>query len=543
MAKGDIEIAIDANASGAIKGFKQTESAAQRASRSIHNGAKLAAVGFLAVGAGALKLAAGAADDQKAAVTLATQLKNTTGATKAQVAATEAWISKQGQLTGITDDELRPAIGRLATATGSTEKAQKLALLAQNVSIGTGKKYGTVVEALAKAQNGNIGALGRLGIATKDAHGKTKSLAAIQRDLADKFKGQAGKQADTLGGKMKILKTQLSEAGESIGYALIPPLTDLANFAVKKVLPAIQGVGDWMKENKPIAIAIGVAIAAFGAAFIVASAALKVYSAGAKIVTAVQKTWTGIQWALNAAMSANPIALVVLAIAALVIGMVIAYKKSETFRSIIDGAFRAVGKAIDFVKDHWRLLIALILGPFGIAIALVVDHFDAIKTAARVAIKFVIDIFLAMVGTIIHGAANAFGWVPGLGGKLKDAAAAFDRFRDRVNAALDGIHSTKEVRLKVTTQQIIANPSISKPRVLPAGARGAVVTRPTLALIGEAGPEAVVPLDGTPGSSPLPSGRGGLTIEQVTIQAAPNEPIHSSLPRAIATLDLLYGAA
>src|SRR5213076_2104388 len=103
MAKGDIEIVIDANASGAIKGFKQTESAAERASRVINKVARIAAVGFLAVGA--------------AAVALASELKNTTGATRTQVKAVEVWISKQGQITGITDDELRPALGRLATAT------------------------------------------------------------------------------------------------------------------------------------------------------------------------------------------------------------------------------------------------------------------------------------------------------------------------------------------------------------------------------------------------------------------------------------------
>lgn len=45
----------------------------------------------------------------------------------------------------------------------------------------------------------------------------------------------------------------------------------------------------------------------------------------------------------------------------------------------------------------------------------------------------------------------------------------------------------------------------------PKGAEGGIVTRPTLALIGEAGPEAVVPLNRTPGSSPLNGGRGGQT--------------------------------
>jgi hypothetical protein len=44
---------------------------------------------------------------------------------------------------------------------------------------------------------------------------------------------------------------------------------------------------------------------------------------------------------------------------------------------------------------------------------------------------------------------------------------------------------------------------------LVAGAEGAIVTRPTGALIGEAGPEAVIPLNKMPGASPLPGGMGG----------------------------------
>lgn len=57
------------------------------------------------------------------------------------------------------------------------------------------------------------------------------------------------------------------------------------------------------------------------------------------------------QWALNAAMSANPIGLVVLAVAALVAGFIIAYNKSETFRSIVKGAMDGAKTAIGFVVD------------------------------------------------------------------------------------------------------------------------------------------------------------------------------------------------
>ena len=66
-----------------------------------------------------------------------------------------------------------------------------------------------------------------------------------------------------------------------------------------------------------------------------------------------------------------------------------------------------------------------------------------------------------------------------------------------------------------------------------AGATGAIVRRPTTALIGEAGPEAVVPLSTAPGASPLPAGFGGGGTTNVTIQM----PVGSDASDIIRTLD------
>ncbi len=64
---------------------------------------------------------------------------------------------------------------------------------------------------------------------------------------------------------------------------------------------------------------------------------------------------------------------------------------------------------------------------------------DALTGFIRTMALHVLDAF----GSIIHGAAKIFGWVPGIGGKLKKASNAFDTFRDNVNKALGGINSKK----------------------------------------------------------------------------------------------------
>lgn len=69
------------------------------------------------------------------------------------------------------------------------------------------------------------------------------------------------------------------------------------------------------------------------------------------------KAQAAAQWALNAAMSANPILLVVLAVAALVAGIVIAYKRSERFRAIVQAVGRAGAQAIGWIVDKVGVLV------------------------------------------------------------------------------------------------------------------------------------------------------------------------------------------
>lgn len=62
--------------------------------------------------------------------------------------------------------------------------------------------------------------------------------------------------------------------------------------------------------------------------------------------------------------------------------------------------------------------------------------------------------FLSFATNVVKGAAKAFGWVPGLGGKLKSAAKAMERFRKDVNDELDKITSKRNVRVNVNAKGI-----------------------------------------------------------------------------------------
>ncbi len=105
-----------------------------------------------AAGAYAIKIGVegvkAAIEDEKAQTQLAVALENATGATKAQIAATEQSILQMSLATGVADDELRPALGRLVRSTSDTEKAQQLLATALDISAATGKPLESVANAL-----------------------------------------------------------------------------------------------------------------------------------------------------------------------------------------------------------------------------------------------------------------------------------------------------------------------------------------------------------------------------------------------------------
>jgi len=209
---------------------------------------KKAGLAFAAAGAAAVayagKLAVdgvkAAIEDAAAQTKLALTLKNVTGATEAQIQATEDYITKTSLAVGITDDELRPSLERLSRATGDLNKAQKLQAVAIDVAAGSGKSLETVTNALAKAAEGQTASLAKLGIGLTSAQLKTMDMDAITAKLADTFENQASAKADTFQGKLTRLQIAFDEGKETVGAFILTAITPLVELIVQKVIPAIQ---------------------------------------------------------------------------------------------------------------------------------------------------------------------------------------------------------------------------------------------------------------------------------------------------------------
>lgn len=377
-AEAVLALKVVTDTKGTISGVNGVTDSTTKMGKAGSIAGKALAVGLLAAGAAAVKATQAAAEDDAAATKLANTLRNATGARAADVAATEKWISAQGTALGVSDDELRPAIGKLAAATGDLSKAQELASLAMNISAGTGKSLSAVTAALAKAQNGSVGGLAKYDVATKNADGSARSLNDIQKDLAKTYSGAAAKGAETAAGKQKILSVQFGELQEQIGAKLLPVMLALVGVG-------LQVVG-WISQNTTVA---GILIGTIGGLLAITFAVSKAM----QVWSAITKVAAGVQAAFNLVMAANPVVLVVLAIVALGVALVVAYKKSETFRNVVNAVFKGisatVGAVVGFIRDNWKKLLVILTGPIGLAVVVIASNWDKIKAGGVAVIGWV----------------------------------------------------------------------------------------------------------------------------------------------------------
>ena len=301
----------------AKKEFKSLEGAGAKAQYAIKKAALPAAAAVAGLGVALVDATKGAMEDAAAQAKLAGQLKRSTFATDDQVAATEEWISAQGSLRAVTDSELRPAIARLASTTGSLEMAQEGVTLAMDIAAATGKPLQSVTEALAKAYGGNLTAIQKLDPGMRDLIKSGADVDQVFAALNQQFGGAAVEAANTAEGGMKKLSIAMDETKESIGAALLP--------IMEKLMPYLLKFADWAQKNPNVIMIVA------GAIGVLATSIL----------------------AVNAAMALNPVTLIVAGILALGVAVVAAYKKFETFRNVVKTVVNGVLTYLEFVANGW----------------------------------------------------------------------------------------------------------------------------------------------------------------------------------------------
>jgi hypothetical protein len=250
MATGNrtLKLSILADVDDLKKKLGEADKAVENNSSKISEFGKKAAAAFAVAAAAAVaygtKLAIdgvkAAIEDEQAQLRLANALREATGATDAQIKATEDMILQTSLATGVADDQLRPAFQRLAVSTKDTTKAQELLNLALDISKGRGLELETVANALGRAQDGNTTALGRLGLGLSKAELSTLSFTEVQAKLSDLYGGAAAANAETFQGKIDRLKVGFDEAKESLGVALLPQVERFIGFLNDTGIPTLN---------------------------------------------------------------------------------------------------------------------------------------------------------------------------------------------------------------------------------------------------------------------------------------------------------------
>jgi hypothetical protein len=201
----------------------------------------------IAIGIDAVKAAA---EDEVSQKKFQETLKDTAGVVDDTVLKSiNDYIERMQFASGFSDGELRDSLGRLTRSTGNVTEAQDLQNLAMDISRGTGKDLTTVSDNLAKAYDGNEGALKRMGVPLDDAILKSGDFKDITDELSRLFGGQASTYADTYQGKLDIVNQRLGELKESAGAPLLGVLGTLLE-TVDKVAKGFAGEDPQSLSNR-----------------------------------------------------------------------------------------------------------------------------------------------------------------------------------------------------------------------------------------------------------------------------------------------------
>lgn len=346
--------------------------------------------GFAAAGVTFAKKAEEAAT---ATARLNTTLGNVKGVPQEAIDRQQQLAKDISKVAAVSDEEIKAGQAILATfqkvgATaedtgGSFDRATQAAVDLAAAGFGSidtnAKQLGKALEDPEKG----ITALKKAGVSfTKQQQDQIKTwaksgkLAEAQNAILQEVEKQVGGTAEATANSSDKMAVAWEDAQQSLGEVLLP--------VVDKGAALLQKFADFAEKNKTAVVVLAGVIAGLAGAIVAINIAMKIWQAGVAAATAIQ-------WAWNAAMAANPIGLIVIAIAALVAAFVVAYKKSETFRNIVDTALAGVrkafkwladkaGAALQWIRDNWDTIVTVLKNsPIGLYIRAVMAVFTWLK--------------------------------------------------------------------------------------------------------------------------------------------------------------------
>lgn len=400
-------------------------------------------------------------------------------------------------------------------------------------------------DVLAKAMLGERDGLKSLGISISEADVQAR----LAKNGTDSLTGAALEQAKAVATQQLIMEKStdaqaafaaggspllsaqakvkgiLAEVRDEMVMKLVPAVGMAADWFLNKGLPAMQAFGGWLGDVLPPIFDrikavvstvmgamqgdVGGGLGKIRATFAdVTSIITSLWDRfGGTLTDYAKKTWTNMQQIIGGALK-------------VVQGIF------QTFSALLkgdwSGAWDGIKKILSGALDVIRGIVRQALNVMGTLFELgwsavkgiAGAAWDGIKTAVSNGVDRVVGMLrekvdnfksagAALIGGFVDGMKNAGGVIEGIAGNVWNAV------RSLLNSAIDKINAALEFTISLPGPDISINPSN-----IPHMAKGGIVNRPTLALIGEDGPEAVVPLSAkhNPGGSMPGMGGGGGNI-------------------------------
>ena len=395
---------IGASAERSSKQVKASGDDAQKSSKGWKASAR--SVAGWAISAGAI---AGAASYVKTATGAATDLNEEINKASVVFRGAEKplidWSNTTASSLGIARQEALAAagtFGNMLVPMGFARKdaanmSQRMVGLAADMASFNNADPSETLDALRAGLAGESEPLRKFGVFLNDARLKQEALnmgiydgkgpldsatkaqatyALILKDTKD-AQGDFKRTSGSLANQQRILKAQWTNLAATIGKAVLPVALKLAQALT------------FLTKHTEILIPLVILITGLFAAYAVAQTAAAI-----------------------AALSFNAAFLLIpLAIAAVVAGIIIAYKKVGWFRDAINWLWGAIKTVFNWIKANWKvLLVGLLAGPFGLAVALIAKHWDKVKKGASA----VVDWFKGWGSKIVNAIANGIKAAPGV---------------------------------------------------------------------------------------------------------------------------------
>jgi len=362
---------------------------------------------------------------------LASEIQNYSGQTDDSIAQTEALLLTFTKIRNAGPDKIFDQATKAAA-----DMAAKMGTDAPSAAIQLGKALNDPVK--------GVTALTRVGVQFTDAQkAQIKALVdsgdtmaaqkIILKELNTEFGGAARAAGESLPGQVEKAKRSFEDMSQSLVASLLPMLSQTIGFATKLVqgfdrLPGPMKAGAIATVALAAAIGVltplvGTLVGAYRLLFvakvqdgIVTRAGIVQYTIlRAKMIAqaVASKAVAAAQWLVNAAMSANPIGLIIAAIVGLVAALVIAYKKSETFRRIVNAAWDGVKKAavavFDFLVGFFKKWVGRVrsaLSAISGVVSAVVGFFGRMKSGVASAFEAVVSFARSIPGRIKSAVGN-----------------------------------------------------------------------------------------------------------------------------------------